>query len=84
LSKKYVLPDLPYKYDALEPAISEEIMRLHHDKHHAAYVNGANAAFEKLDKGRAAGFQGVDVKAILRDLSFNASGHMLIACFGRT
>jgi Fe-Mn family superoxide dismutase len=78
---KYVLPDLPYKYNALEPAISEEIMRLHHDKHHAAYVNGANAALEKLEEGRAVGFQGVDVKAVLRDLAFNASGHVLHSLF---
>ena len=81
MSKKYVLPDLPYKYNALEPAISEEIMRLHHDKHHAAYVNGANAALEKLEKGRGAGLQGVDVKAIVRDLAFNASGHVLHSLF---
>jgi Fe-Mn family superoxide dismutase len=81
MSKKYVLPDLPYKYNALEPVISEEIMKLHHDKHHAAYVNGANAALEKLEKGRAVGFQGVDVKAVLRDLAFNASGHSLHAIF---
>jgi Fe-Mn family superoxide dismutase len=79
--KRYVLPDLPYKYNALEPAISEEIMRLHHDKHHAGYVNGANAALEKLEKGRAAGLQGVDVKGILRDLAFNASGHVLHSLF---
>ena len=81
MSKKYVLPDLPYKYNALEPAISEEIMRLHHDKHHAAYVNGANAALEKLEKGRAVGLKDVDVKAILRDLAFNASGHVLHSLF---
>ncbi|HLD70607.1 MAG TPA: superoxide dismutase [Negativicutes bacterium] len=41
------LPDLPYAYDALEPYISKEIMMLHHDKHHAAYVNNLNAALEK-------------------------------------
>ena len=81
MPKKYVLPDLPYKYNALEPAISEEIMRLHHDKHHAAYVNGANAALEKLEKGRAVGLKDVDVKAILRDLAFNASGHVLHSLF---
>jgi Fe-Mn family superoxide dismutase len=81
MSNKYVLPELPYKYNALEPVISEEIMRLHHDKHHAAYVNGANAALEKLEKGRAAALQGVDVKAILRDLAFNASGHSMHAIF---
>ncbi len=81
MTNKYVLPELPYKYDALVPVISEEIMRLHHDKHHAAYVNGANAALEKLEKGRAAGLQGVDVKATLRDLAFNASGHSMHTIF---
>jgi Fe-Mn family superoxide dismutase len=81
MAKKYVLPDLPYKYNALEPAISEEIMRLHHDKHHAAYVNGANGALEKLEKGRAVGLKDVDVKAIVRDLAFNASGHVLHSLF---
>ena len=81
MGKKYVLPDLPYKYSALEPTISEEIMRLHHDKHHAAYVNGANAALEKLAKGRTTALQGVDVKAILRDLAFNASGHVFHSLF---
>jgi len=40
----YTVPDLPYPYDAFEPHISEEIMRIHHDKHHQAYVDKANAA----------------------------------------
>ena len=48
--KFYALPDLPYAYNALEPHISEAQLRLHHDKHHAAYVNGANALLERLDK----------------------------------
>jgi len=43
---KHTLPALPYSYDALEPYISKEIMELHHDKHHAAYVNNLNAALE--------------------------------------
>lgn len=45
---KYVLPPLPYAYDALEPLMDEKTVRIHHDKHHAAYVAGANAAAEKL------------------------------------
>ena len=43
----YELPELPYGYDALEPYIDEETMRLHHDKHHNTYVNNLNAALEK-------------------------------------
>lgn len=81
MAKKYTLPDLPYKYDALEPHISKDIMTLHHDKHHLAYVNGANAAMEKLENGRKNNFQGVDVKGVTRDLSFHVSGHVLHSIF---
>ena len=42
----YTVPDLPYGYDALEPHIDEATMRVHHDKHHQAYVDKANAALE--------------------------------------
>jgi Fe-Mn family superoxide dismutase len=42
----YEVPPLPYDYDALEPHIDEQTMRLHHDKHHQAYVDNANAALE--------------------------------------
>ena len=42
----FSVPDLPYAYDALEPHISEETMRFHHDKHHQAYVDKANAALD--------------------------------------
>ena len=45
---EYSLPDLPYDYAALEPHVSAQIMELHHDKHHAAYVTGANQTLEKL------------------------------------
>ena len=41
------VPPLPYDYAALEPHIDEQTMRIHHDKHHAAYVNNLNAALEK-------------------------------------
>ena len=47
----YTLPELPYDYAALEPHISGKIMELHHDKHHAAYVAGANAALVHLSAG---------------------------------
>src|ERR1700693_903055 len=43
----FVLPPLPYGFDALEPHIDAKTMEIHHDKHHAAYVNNANAALEK-------------------------------------
>ncbi len=43
----FELPPLPYPYDALEAAIDKQTMQLHHDKHHAAYVNNLNAALEK-------------------------------------
>src|SRR3954452_1098489 len=42
----YSVPDLPYAYDALEPHIDEATMKVHHDKHHQAYVDKANAALE--------------------------------------
>src|SRR3989344_1230610 len=45
----HALPDLPYSYDALKPYIDEETMKIHHDKHHAAYVNNLNAALEKYE-----------------------------------
>ncbi|MHB1234858.1 MAG: superoxide dismutase, partial [Microbacteriaceae bacterium] len=49
----YTLADLPYDYSALEPHISGRIMQLHHDKHHKAYVDGANTALAKLVEARA-------------------------------
>lgn len=79
--KRYSLPNLPYKYNALEPTVSEKIMTLHHDKHHLAYVNGANAALDKLEKARQTGFAGIDVRGISRDLAFNASGHTMHSIF---
>ena len=48
----YTLPDLPYDYAALAPVISPEIIELHHDKHHAAYVKGANDTLEQLAEAR--------------------------------
>ena len=79
----YSLPELPYAYNALEPQISEAQLRLHHDKHHAAYVNGANAILERLEKAREAG-DDLDMKSTLKELSFQAGGHVLTASSGRT
>jgi Fe-Mn family superoxide dismutase len=76
----YSLPDLPYPADALAPFISEAQLRLHHDKHHAAYVNGANTLFERLDAARKAGAD-VDIKATQKELSFQAGGHILHGLF---
>lgn len=47
----YTLPDLPYAYDALEPTISANTLRFHHDKHHAAYVTALNGLLNGDDKG---------------------------------
>ena len=58
----FTVPDLPYDYAALEPTIDEATMRLHHDKHHQAYVDNANAALEGTDLADA------DVDEVLRNL----------------
>ena len=71
----YTLPDLPYDYSALEPHISGKIMELHHDKHHATYVAGANTALEQLAEAREKG----DLAAVNlheKNLSFNLGGHI--------
>lgn len=72
----YELPPLPYGYDALDPVINEELLKLHHDKHHAGYVKGLNTALEKLQAARKDGDM-ANVKAYSRDLAFNGSGHVL-------
>ena len=59
----YSVPDLPYDYDALEPHIDEATMRVHHDKHHQAYVDKANAALEGTE------WADKDVEEVLRNLS---------------
>jgi len=71
----YTLPDLPYDYAALEPYISGQIMQLHHDKHHANYVGGANTALEKLEAARESGDQGA-INLLEKNLAFNLGGHV--------
>ena len=77
---QYTLPDLRYDYGALEPHISGRIMQLHHDKHHAAYVKGANTTLEKLeaarDKDDLSSLAGLE-----RALAFHLSGHVLHSLF---
>ena len=76
----YVLPELPYDLAALEPHYSAEVLALHHDKHHAAYVAGANAAVDRLAEAREAW----DFSAIVgleKTLAFNLSGHVLHSLF---
>jgi Fe-Mn family superoxide dismutase len=76
----YTLPDLPYDYAALEPAMSGQILELHHDKHHAAYVKGANDTLEQLAEARDKGFYG-GVVGLEKTLAFNLSGHVLHSIF---
>jgi len=76
----YVLPKLPYGYKDLEPYTSEPQLTIHHQKHHQAYVNGANAILERIDKARKEGAD-LDVKATLKELSWNIGGHLLHSLF---
>ena len=79
-NKLYTLPKLPYEYKALAPHISEEQLTLHHTKHHQAYVAGANAILEKLDKARKENAD-LDMKATLKELSFHIGGFRLHSLF---
>jgi Fe-Mn family superoxide dismutase len=69
------LPSLDYDYGELEPVISGEIMRLHHQKHHQTYVNGYNAALEKLEGAQARGDMPTIV-ALQGAIKFNGGGHI--------
>ena len=71
----YTLPDLAYDYSALAPSISGEIMELHHSKHHATYVKGANTALEQLAEARESGNL-ANVNKLEKDLAFNLGGHV--------
>ncbi|PFG35458.1 Fe-Mn family superoxide dismutase [Flavimobilis soli] len=72
---EYTLPDLGYDYGALDPHISGRIMELHHSKHHAAYVAGANTALEQLAEARANESFGT-VNLLEKNLAFNLGGHV--------
>jgi Fe-Mn family superoxide dismutase len=76
----YQLPDLAYDYDALHPYISGKIMELHHGRHHAGYVKGANQALERLAAARA-GDDLTTLSLLEKDLAFHLSGHVLHSLF---
>src|SRR5262245_50477449 len=72
----YELPELAYGYDALEPHLSRELLELHHDAHHAAYVKGANETLDKLEDARHE--RRFDyIGQLEKSLAFNVAGHVL-------
>ncbi|MDO7786537.1 superoxide dismutase [Desulforamulus aquiferis] len=77
---KHELPKLPYDYNALEPHYDEQTVRLHHDAHHKAYVDGLNNAEAKLAEAREKGDFAL-VKHWERELAFHGSGHILHTLF---
>lgn len=77
---KHELPPLPYDYNALEPYYDEQTVRIHHDKHHAAYVTGLNTAEEKLAQARESGDFSV-IQHWERQLAFHGSGNLLHTIF---
>jgi len=82
MSNDYVLPSLPYAYEALEPVIDAQTMRLHHDLHHKVYVDGANQAVQALAAARESGdFKLIDYWE--RKQAFHLSGHQLHSLFWR-
>ncbi len=74
-AREYTLPPLPYAYDALEPHLDEQTMRIHHDMHHAGYVRGANKALKELARIREGQADPGLIKHWSRELAFHASGH---------
>jgi superoxide dismutase, Fe-Mn family len=79
-TKFYTSPVLNFGYKDLLPHISEEQLQIHYEKHHQAYIKGANAILEKLDKARLDNTD-LDMKATLKELSFNIGGHLLHSLF---
>ncbi len=74
----YHLPPLPYGYADLEPFIDSQTVKLHHDIHHAGYVNGANAAVAELEQIRRTGGDAIkQIRAATSNLAFHLSGHVL-------
>jgi len=78
----YTLPDLDYDYGALEPHLSGRILELHHGKHHAAYVAGANTVLDRLVEARSSGDYGA-INQLEKNLAFHLSGHVMHSIFWR-
>ncbi len=76
----YTLPELPYEHSALEPHYSAQVLELHHGKHHAAYVTGANATLDKLQAERDQEDFGA-INQLEKNLAFHVSGHVLHSLF---
>lgn len=79
-NKFYSSPILAYGYNELEPYISGEQLKIHFEKHHQAYIKGANTILEKLEKARKENAD-IDMKSTLKELSFNIGGHLLHSLF---
>jgi Fe-Mn family superoxide dismutase len=76
----YELPKLDYEYGALAPVLSADLLELHHSKHHAAYVTGANGNVEALNEARKNGDYG-KINQLEKDLAFHMSGHVFHSIF---
>lgn len=77
---EYVVPDLPYGFDAVSEVIDAQTMQIHHDKHHAGYVAGLKAGEEALVKAHASGDYD-QISALSNKVAFNGGGHMLHCIF---
>ena len=80
MAATYKLPDLGYDYSALQPHLSGRILELHHGKHHAAYVAGANTVLDRLAEARSSGDFG-SINQLEKNLAFHLSGHILHSIF---
>ena len=79
--QRYVLPELDYDYDALEPHIDARTMELHHSIHHQSYVDGLNTALDRMQEIRQGRRDAGEIKHWSRELAFHGSGHLLHVAF---
>ena len=77
---QHKLPPLPYPYNALEPVISARTMKIHHDRHHKAYVDGLNKTELQLVEARSTN-NFAQIRGLERNLAYNGSGHILHSIF---